>query len=74
MDENRKENTFNPFSGYGSFHVLKNRNYMELSNHFRQLYDKTVELPGNDNAKVLNYILFSKVPTETIRVLLKERA
>ena len=74
LDENRKENTFNPFSGYGSFHVLKNRNYMELSNHFRQLYDKTVELPGNDNAKVLNYILFSKVPTETIRVLLKERA
>lgn len=74
LDENRKEGTFNPFVGCGSFRELKNRRYLELSAHFQQLYRDVKKLPGEENALVLNYILFTKVPTETIRVLLKERA
>lgn len=74
LDENLKEKTFNPFTGCGSFAQLKNRQYPELSAHFHQLYQAVRKLPGADNAQVLNYILFTKVPTETVRVLLKERA
>ena len=74
LDDNRKKNTFNPFCGCGSFHKLKNQHYMDLSAHFQQLYQNISKLPGTENAQVLNYILFNKVPTETIHVLLKERA
>lgn len=74
LDDNRKKNTFNPFYGCGSFYELKNQQYMDLSAHFQQLYQNVSKLAGADNAQVLNYILFNKVPTETIHVLLKERA
>ncbi len=74
LDENIKEQVFNPFSAHESVDVLKNKKYLELSKHFDQLYGHVIMLAGKENARVINYILFTKVPTETIRVLLKERS
>ena len=52
---------------------MKRLHYRELAAHFQQLHSQATRLAGADNAQVLNYILFTKVPTETIHVLLKVR-
>ena len=73
LDENLAEKTFNPLASFGSFRDMKRLHYRELAAHFQQLHSQATRLAGADNAQVLNYILFTKVPTETIHVLLKVR-
>ncbi len=74
IDENRKEGSFNPLAQYGSVAELKNRHYFTLAEHFQGLYQNLQALPAGSNADVIQFVLQGVIPTETMRVLLKERA
>jgi len=74
IDENKKENSFNPLLEYGSVAQLRDNHYIMLSEHFQELYHDIQSLPKGSNADVIEHILYGLIPSETMRVLLRERA
>lgn len=75
VDENRKEGSFNPFASYGSFHRLKNHNYLFLTSHIHQLYaDVSRQTPTGMNDLIINRILFRGIPDATVQVLTRRRS
>lgn len=75
IDDNLSDGTFNPFAKYGSFTRLKKGKYIDLINHFNELY--TI-LPYKNNHKTLNMqtidrVMFWGLPEATVRVLCKQR-
>lgn len=73
IDDNIKEKTFNPYSEYGSFENMLNTKYKELGLHFQELYKGVNRLKGGENAEIINHMIFSCVPHQTVRVLEKKR-
>lgn len=70
IDENIQDNSFNPYRKIGSFHALKNQNYLQVAKHFQSLFKDIKPLKGKENAAVINYMVFYNIPSTTYRILI----
>lgn len=72
LDEDIKQEKFNPLKQYKSLENLRNTGYKKLGEHYKKLYKKVKPLEGKIKAPIVNHIIYGAVPNKTIKILERE--